>query len=434
MSDDAEPHIPDPVEERALRALRAADPVGDEPLPDTLRAAVLARASADARSRRQPPVVLLAVAASVALVGIGVGLAVGRATAPNPSAAVASTGGAAAVAGAPTRLEANGAPGADAAKSSTIGGWYGGATVLEPGAGIPDEGGAAPGYLLSAGTTDPAALADALAATLGVAGGVREQDGMWVAGSADWTGPVVSVMRSAGVLTWSYSDSSIAVGCAEPAVTPAAQEGAVADAATAVAPDACTPTGEPVPSADEARRLATRILDAIGLDSAGLRWTTQTDGFSATAAAVREIDGTATPIAHWFAFGPKGAVQNASGTVADLVAIPAYPTLGARSAILRAQRPGWGALLAPGGDMRIMEAAAPSTTTAPPPAPTIDGRPVAQIPIARTVATSARPTVVTWYQPDGSTLLVPGYAIAADDGSSWTVVAVAEPYVAPTGG
>jgi hypothetical protein len=463
MTDDTNPAPRDPLEVRALDALRAADPIPDDD-PAALaaaRAVTLARiareplgdefprsASAPTRRRRSWSWPRVAVAASVAAIGVGlVGLAVGRATAPQPAATVVAgsdaeaLGGGGAPPGPAVATEA--ALGADAAKSSMIGGWYGGSTVVEPGPAVPDEPGTAAGYRFASDGTDPADLARAVAGVFGVDGDVREQDGMWMAGSADWTGPTVTVTSYGSMLTWSYSDPTV-VPCVVAQPEPAVEEGAASTPGSA--PDACEPVGDPAPSAAEAEALARGLLADLGVDGEGLRWESYADGATASASAALLLDGASTPISHWFSFGPGGAVQSASGTSAEVVAVPDYPVLGARSAILRAQQPGWGGLLAPRDGVVALAAegargvASSDATVAsaeaapPPPAPELDGRPVAQVPMTRLIARSATPTVVAWYQPDGTTLMVPGYALAADDGTTWTVIAVAEPYVQPLGG
>jgi hypothetical protein len=464
MTDDTRPEPADPLEARALDALRAADPApADDPAAlAAIRAEAMARialetpAAADSprtasASRRRWTWPRVAAAASVAAIGVGVvGLAVGRATAPAPPAALAANPAVPALAAGAPQAQLAGteaALGADAAKSAMIGGWPAGA-VVDPGPALPDEAGTASGYRFEAPDADPAGLAAAVARAFGVAGDVREQDGMWVVGSADWTGPVVTVSRYGSTVSWSYSDPTAApCAIAEPAVADSASASA-SGASAGSAPDAaCPPADGPVPSAAEAEARARALLADLGLDADGLRWEATADSYAASASGTLVVEGQPTPVASWFGFGPGGVVQNASGTLARVVAIPGYPVLGARSAVLRAQEPGWGALLAPQGGVMPLAAegargadgadtSTASAAAAPPvaPAPEIDGRPVAQLPIARVVAESAQPALIAWYQPDGSTLMLPGYALTADDGSTWTVIAVAEPYVAPLGG
>lgn len=73
--------------------------------------------------------------------------------------------------------------------------------------------------------------------------------------------------------------------------------------------------------------------------------------------------------------------------------------------------------------------AATTAPASPPPAPTKDGRPVLQTQVTELTATSAVLDLAQFWQPDGSVLLLPAYAVTADDGSLWSVVALDPAYV-----
>lgn len=421
------------LERAALDALRAADPVpagGDDDAPAAarrIRAAVAAAIAGDrtrSPGRRRALRVLLPVAA-VALAVLA-GVAGGRLTAP----AAKETAGAVPLSAPEEALSggsaADAGKAAAAASASAVPG-FGGIALLAPAAGLADAPGTAAGYrLVAAG--DPAGLAAALAAAFGVAGEPREADGMWRLGSADGTGPLVTVIAGPGGLQWSYGDPA-----AQPCAMPLVEEGsaradaAPADAAIAEPVPCPTPEG-PAPTAAEARARTEAVLRAAGLDPAAQAWDVQADGVSAWASVTTLIGGQRTPLSTWLSLGPGGVVQSASGSVARLEPVPGYPVVGERSAVVRSRDALWASLTTPDWESGGVQAAVEPAAAAGP-LPMVDGRPAALAYADEAVIVSTAPALVTVYGPDGDIALLPAYRLVAEDGRRWITPAVTAAYV-----
>ena len=123
------------------------------------------------------------------------------------------------------------------------------------------------------------------------------------------------------------------------------------------------------------------------------------------------------------AFDPSGAVVQASGFSAGLEEVPGYPVLGAASAIARSASQPWSLVGA-------TPARAPEAVPSPSPSPlTPLARPGISVPVTEVTVTDATLGLAQYWQPDGGMLMLPAYALSGDDGSSWSLLAVDEPYV-----
>lgn len=467
---DATDHATDPAWDR----LRDADPAaGDATDLSALRARVMAEVAAE----QEPPTAgtpgptatggrrALAVAAAVALLA-GVGLAagaVGRMTAAPPrtvaSGYVMPALNAPPGAGAPeSTAAASGssgpaAPVPDAARSSMP--WFGGRTLLTPAPGLPDDPGTASGYVLDGRDVDARSAVQRLAEALGVAGQPRQQDGSWVVGPADGTAATV-VVTADGLTSWWFDDPTASPwGCPAPAEpVPGPQPDAVADgepgdAATvepAPVPACPAVTGEP-PSERAAERRAREVLRAVGGDPDAWAWQTTAESSDAggvvTVSATRQVAGQSTGMSLSAQVGPAGLFAM-SGFLATVEEVPGYPVVGARTAALRSLDPRWSTLgptpvyregdpvpLAASDDGAAVSGSS-GAATAPPPAPTVDGRPVLLATVDEVTVTQATSDLTQFWQPDGTLLLVPAYLFTADDGRAWSMVAVADEYVSFT--
>jgi len=433
------------AERAALEALRAADPapadadLGAPAAVARIRASVVAgRDFERPRGARRRPRLLVPIAAVV--LALAVGVIGGRLTAPAASdgtAPGAAVGGPVAV-GEPELAGPAGGVAADAGKVSSavategIGmPGYGGIALLEPDAALADATGTATGYRVVA-DGDPAALAAAVAAAFGVAGEAREAGGSWSVGATDGSGPTVTVFAGPGGLQWSYGDPA-AVPCATPLpadaarAEPAPAEGA-GDAAVAE-PVACPEPAGPAPTAEQARSRAEAVLAAVGLDPAAQAWDVQADGASAWASATALVDGQRAPLSTWLSLGPGGLVQSASGTVARLVPVPGYPTVGERSAVVRTRDALWASLTTPDWEAVTVQAAVEPGVVDVDPLPTVDGRPAAVAYAAEAVIASAEPALMTVYGPDGGIALLPAHRLVAEDGRRWITPAVTADYL-----
>ncbi len=344
-----------------------------------------------------------------------------------------------------------GAPGlaADAKVSSGMSmpyvGYYGWRTILEPGSGITDEPGSAPGYAYTMDDTDTRQVAASVAAAFGVSGDPVSQggDGMsWMVGSMDGSGPQIWVGGWGSMVNWSYNDSSAYVACdyPTPEPKPAEDDAAAGSSSSGGGVSAgepspvCTEAGTP-PTEKEALARAKDALAATGVDPANVEWEVYRDDYNASVTAWQLVGGQRTSMAWTFAFSQNGKIQWASGFAADLVEVPAYPIVGARTAIERMKDPRWNSLLSGGPmyaarDVTSSPAAPASGVQAGASEPvTKDGRPVISMPVSTVVIDKAALGLTQYTQPNGTLVLVPAYLLTAADGSTWSVLAITEDYV-----
>ena len=461
MSDDGfDQQIPgeDAIDDR----LRAADPardVADVDLTAT-RARVLAEShdeSVVSMRQRRGWIWSGSIAAGIVLLAGAVlgGMALGRSTAPVvdvPAASAPEESIPVVGAASPPLASVGGMTGqaadasgekVDAASASMIYPGYG--VTLLPAPSLPNEAGTARGYRLVDEGVNRSALAALLASTFGVQGEpVKEEWGDWRVGTDDAPSVWVSVDRMA---SWSFWDPSIRTwdcGYVEP--MPAD------DAATSepdAAPAECLPDLPP-PSTRDAVKEARKLLSSIGVsdDAAldtSLEWESASDDWSTWVTAWQLIDGQRTQLSWSFNFTGEGLVS-ASGFAAGLEVVPAYPIVGARTAVLRSSDPKYAALgptmtgggvIYPMAEARdgagVAEAAGSDPVTAED-IPAGDPQKV-QIWWDPAVATAAAPTLAQYWQPDGTLLILPAYELTtADDRGTWIIISVADTaleFVAP---
>jgi hypothetical protein len=281
----------------------------------------------------------------------------------------------------------------------------------------------------------------AVAAALGIPGDPSAQggDGMsWMVGPMDGSGPQVWVGGYGSMVNWSFNDPSAYVTCAQPAPEPrpADSDSAVkgsdsggSGVAVGEPSPVCTEAGVP-PTEKEAVAQAKEVLAAVGVDPDSVEWEVYRDDYSASATAWQVVNGQRTNMAWSFAYSQTGQLQWASGFAAELVEVPAYPIVGARTAIERMKDPRWNSLLGGGPiyaarDVAVSSAAQPGTSEP----VTKDGRPVISMPVSTVVIDKAELGLTQYSQPDGSVLLVPAYVLTGADGSTWSVLAITEEYV-----
>ncbi|MFM7212500.1 MAG: hypothetical protein ACKOYQ_10975 [Actinomycetota bacterium] len=454
--------------------LAAVDPAAWAPDPDiaAIRAKVLAEPAPNVvpLKRRRTAYVVGAVAAGVCLLaGTAVaGAAVSRVTAPSSEtvtaaaptvedalpvigaapnspqmAAVGGQNGGAAPMGAP---EAMSSQPADAKMAI----WPGWGSTFEPDPSLPNESGTATGYRLTSEGIDATALAAQLAKAFGIKGEPREEYGSIIIGSNDGTGPMIYVSNDA-LVSWSFSDPTRNPwNCGVtpvPEPMPAESDGS-ATTSDPGKPDVaeCDPANEPINEQD-AVRAARKILASVGVsedaaDGIDVEWEAGTDGITTWATAWQRVDGNRTQLSWSFTFDDKGVLW-ANGFAAGLEPVPAYPIVGAYTAVLRSQDPRFTAFgptpLDYGGVVPMAEArgtvagSAVSSDTAVSPS-TSDGPSVpagdpgkVQVWWDPITVTGAEPTLAQYWQADGTLLILPAYRLTtADDRGTWAVIAVDE--------
>ncbi|HEX4984084.1 MAG TPA: hypothetical protein VFV63_20440 [Ilumatobacteraceae bacterium] len=348
-----------------------------------------------------------------------------------------------------------------------------GGYVFEVGEGLPALPTNSTGYHFPAGVTVDAAEVARVAAALGVEGEPQEVTSdtvnltTWRVGPDDGTAPALFVSND-GQLSWYYSTAwatAAVEGCgvsgSDGSVTgsvievDAATGVAVAEPAPAddtVAPDQppaspppaieeC-PTPEPpagVPTAEEATTKANELLTALGEDPAAFELETYADEWNASVAAYPTTDGVTWPSGYSFSFAGAGALQYASGTLAEPVATGPYPLVDVDTAIARLSDQngmwGYGGVDVLAVDARETEAAAPDEVARDRTAddeqtmPIDDGSiPPTPEPIVATLVDVKADLWWVW-DTDSSVWLLPAYTFTDTEGNEFTVPAVTDEYM-----
>lgn len=263
---------------------------------------------------------------------------------------------------------------------------------------------------------DPAAsfsaeTASRLAEVLGVSGEPVLNYGSWVVGSLDWTAASLS-LSSDGQTTFYFSN---------PAIDPWAENSTI--------------TGT---TADEAIAALATVMTEMGIDPAGYTITADTQDPKATsvvAAPRNTVEGNGT----WYAGVTTDGLYSINGAVSPLVDLGSFDVVSPQAAVERLSDERFGASQSfgayPTDDMGIARGAEtmplvqddPAAVPALPPAPA-PGSAIAW-PVTSVTITEATLGTGTYYQPDGSVVLLPTYTLTGADGSSWTVLAVADAHL-----
>lgn len=263
-------------------------------------------------------------------------------------------------------------------------------TAVEP---LPDDTGTAPGYRLVNRGISGAQVASILASTFGATGSVTTTDAGWEVGS-DGTPRVVVVNDP--LFSWTYED------------------------AAALA----TTTVEPEFPAVEAISLTTDTLTGIGVDISSVEYEVGVQDGRTVVSAWQVVGGQRTQLGWRFVFDSDGTILAASGFSSGFEAVPDYPVVGAATAVTRSQQSPWTAL--PASPITgPTDGSAPSSVAS----PSSTGGPTVDLPLSRVDVLSAELGLAQYWQPDGSILLLPSYILTGADGSTWSLLAVAEPAV-----
>jgi hypothetical protein len=160
-----------------------------------------------------------------------------------------------------------------------------------------------------------------------------------------------------------------------------------------------------LPGEEEARRIALDTLEATGMDTAGATITAQNSLTVWTVDVEPRVDGLPAPgLVASVMIGPGGSIDGASGNVSDLEELGAYRLAGTRAVLDRLNRGWW--------DTPPLHDIATGA----------DGAPEAEVTRAELVLASQQ----GW---DGTTYLVPGYRLIADDHDVATLVTPVLPAV-----
>ncbi|MTA12857.1 MAG: hypothetical protein F2534_09680, partial [Actinobacteria bacterium] len=247
-----------------------------------------------------------------------------------------------------------------------------------------DLTGPAASWFFAPGTEPTVEQVQALAAALGVTGEVTElaadMGGGWTVGPTDGSAPSVTVGTDA-MQSWWYSPAwntaPVAVECVEPIADASAGGDAsgAAEATTLPAPavDPCVPQPPAnVPSADEARALATELFESLGIDVSQYELDVYADEWGANVSGSLVLDGVRTNLTVNVGFGENGAVTWAGGFLATPQRGADYPRIGVEAAVQRlndqsaAWMTGYGSAVT---DMARADTAVAGATVEPAPAP-----------------------------------------------------------------
>ena len=183
------------------------------------------------------------------------------------------------------------------------------------------------------------------------------------------------------------------------------------------------------PSADASRSVDGRaaeevtkaFLASLGVPIDELDWQVEASGGRTVVTGWQVFAGQRTQAGWRITFTIDGQIVQASGFAATAVEVPDLPVLGATTALIRARLPQWSAL----GPTLLTAAPAPASATVPGDGP----NPAASGPAAaldERLITSAELGLAQFSQPDGRLLILPTYVLSAGDGSTWSLVAVAD--------
>ena len=265
------------------------------------------------------------------------------------------------------------------------------APVLSAAPELGDAQTSAVGYRFVDAGLNRAALATVLARKFGIEGRpTRRQDGTWVVTPSRHALPRVRV-EAGPMAEWTFDWMPQAVSAA--AATPAPVTAAPATAVPSV------PAG-PVLDGGAAEQVARSFLSSLGVPSDEIDWQVEAIGASTVVTGWQVIAGQRTQAGWRMAFAADGQVTQASGFAATAVEIPDLPVLGPTAALARSRQSQWSAL----GPTLLARASGP-------------GRPI---------IVSAELALAQFTQPDGRLLILPAYVLTAEDGSTWSLVAVAD--------
>ncbi|MHA7133629.1 hypothetical protein [Oerskovia turbata] len=396
------------------------------------------------RKRRRVPL-LGAVAAGVAGVlafgvgGYALGNAAGSGGTADASAAVAEApitleGAAGAQGAAPEAASDSAALGAADARSSVMPGWFGGRTVFQA-SGLGADGTTAPAWAYDAAGVFSAESAARVATALGVAGEPRQEYGAWTVGPNDGKGASVSLQPD-GLASVSFNDPGkdpwacavVAVpepGAEETQTDPQAGCGQK-DLGAAPAPDAAISTSKDV-------------LASLGLDPAAFEYTTESydgEGKILAVSAAQVVEGQRTGNT-WSLTHSGAGLSSLYGSLAPTVSIGDYAVVSPTAAVERLGDPrfaGAGMIaygrssMVPLGDVAPdIATIEPEAEMAPPTVPPTAGEGDAvSWPVRQVTITEARLGWAVHYQADGGAILIPSYELSDAEGSTWSVIAVAD--------
>jgi len=277
--------------------------------------------------------------------------------------------------------------------------------VADPG--LDDTAGTALGYRFEDVGLNRAALTAVLARKFGIQGRpVRSADGVWAVRTQG--SPLSQVRVEPGpMVAWAFES--------RPSTT------STTDASTGAAPTGAAQTGAGQTSppdlaeiAPTAEAMTRAFLGDLGVPLDELDWQVEVIDGSTVVTGWQVIADQRTSAGWQVVYDAAGQISKATGFAATPVEVEDLPVLGARSALDRASQPRWSAL---GPTLLTPAMPLSSAAASPSPAP---GSPAPRVIVAADL------TLAQFTQPDGRLLALPTYVLTAEDGSTWSLVAVAD--------
>lgn len=305
-------------------------------------------------------------------------------------------------------------------------GGYWGNIILKPGSAVGNADGTANSYSFSSDGLDRKALANAIAAAVGVKNiDITLVDGSYQAND-DKGAYNIYVGNDAQVWFNGYNN----------AVSPWACEQELAGGGNgkdvSITQEMSTKCDEmwKSPSKSDAIASAKAVFAGLGLD--GLKNAKyQALDYNTRAMTVNVtpvIDGMEVASA-WSAEVSKDGVFSISGAGARIVKGDSYPTVGARDAALRSELRKWSSfgpmsVYQPQVDMGVSNGSSASPVT-----PTKNGKPMVQAYLSDVPVLGASRGLMQVYLAGGEVMLMPAWNFTAQDGSIWQMIAITDDYV-----
>ena len=275
-----------------------------------------------------------------------------------------------------------------------------------------------------------------------IRGDEQKSDYGWqISGSGKSSGSLYLNLQ--GLASWSYySGNRISYGCMTPGVPRP-----IGTAGSTPSPGGtqCPPAKKSLPIR-QALEVAQRVHAELG-GPVNVEWSSQASAYSGSVevTAVPLLDGVKVSLrsstAWHYSINSDAKVDSAFGSFALPVAMSSLPILGARSAAERVNSKQWNAFgpFSIGGfPVEIMNStggrvakAHSQTTTSPnfpvPPQPRVPHVPgEINVSVDRVAVTNPTATLVEYWNPDGTLMLLPGYQYSADSHRTFAVISVSD--------
>lgn len=430
-ADPARDQVTDLTSLRRAVELRTAGPgEGEAAQPEPVRDDELTERRVR-RSRRNAWVAGIAASLLVGVAGYTAGLTTGTDGTTADSAGGAAEPGVAldSDAGADTAVEDSGAAsgmasdGAATSESADL--MWGSTRAVFVASGLPSETASVEAFGYDPTGVASADTAAEIAGALGIEGDPVAHPGYWMVG--DPSGRTVSVYDD-GTASLSYTDPGLDPwACASEGgeIEPDGGDGGGSDGFGGCASDGVGPV-DPAATAQE-------FLTSIGVDTTSLEIVVDYSegGAAGVSAYLPDVDRSMG--GQWTLTVGSEGVYSAWGWLAPRSSLGGYDTISATDAVERLMDPRFGATnglmpLAADGGAELSSADAPVSDEPSPAGPVEPVQPGGTIPwpVTTHTITGAELTLGTYALPDGAVVLLPTWLLTADDGGTWTVVALTE--------